>query len=379
LDNFHVAKTKQIILQSTPLCNLNCSYCYLPEQSRASNVQMDVETAIHAVDILVKSGYLADEVEIRWHAGEPLIVPPSFYSEVVKGLRRVVPKHIGIKHSVQTNGTLITDEWCKLFLQHDFRVGVSIDGPKIIHDRNRLTKGGKGTFDKVMRGIDKLREHRVPFEVIAVVTRATLQLVDQFYKFFKDLNPTIVALNIEESECGYDSDLLLQKDFIVKYKSFFSRIHKLQIKGKLRFREIDEIQRVIMYNQGDRYNLQSQPFAIVTIDWAGNFYTYSPELAGMNHKDYPSFSIGNVMRDDLADILNSAILKKLTADIFAGVELCRGNCEYFSLCGGGAPANKLYENGTFISTDTGYCKARIQIPTDIVLADLETKSLENNA
>jgi uncharacterized protein len=85
------------------------------------------------------------------------------------------------------------------------------------------------------------------------------------------------------------------------------------------------------------------------------------------------------MRDELADILNSAILKKLTADIFAGVELCRGNCEYFSLCGGGAPANKLYENGTFISTDTGYCKARIQIPTDIVLADLETKSLENNA
>jgi len=370
-----IAEIKQVILQPTPLCNLNCSYCYLPESSRSANKQMVVETAIRALSVLVDSQCLADEVEIRWHAGEPLIVPPSFYAEVIKGIRQVVPKRIKIKHSIQTNGTLISDEWCELFLQQEIRVGISVDGPLFLHDRNRLTKGGKGTHDKVMQGIKKLRTYEVPFEVIAVVTSETLEVPDKFYAFFNELNPIIVALNIEESECGYDSHLLQNKDFITRYKEFFSRIYELQREGRIKFREIEEIQRVIMFNKEERYNLQVQPFAIVTIDWAGNLYTYSPELAGMKHMDYSSFSLGNVMEHTLERMLYSTLLEKISSDISSGVELCEKNCEYFSLCGGGAPANKLYENGTFVSTDTGYCQARIQVPTDIVLAGLEAKKL----
>jgi len=334
---------------------------------------MTVETAVRALEVLVKSQRMADEVEIRWHAGEPLIVSPSFYLNVIEAIRRIVPERISLRHSIQTNGTLISDEWCELFLQHNIRVGVSIDGPQLLHDKNRVTKGGKGTHKKIMRGIDMLRDYQIPFEVIAVVTNETLKIPDEFYAFFDELKPTVIALNIEESECGYDSGLLQNKDFITHYKLFLSKIYQLQKKGELKFREIEEIRRVILFNKGDRNNLQAQPFSIVTIDWAGNMYTYSPELAGMTHESYPSFSLGNVKEHTLEDMLSSVVLKELTADIFSGVELCRNSCDYFSLCGGGAPANKLYENGTFVSTDTGYCRARFQIPTDIVLADLEAE------
>lgn len=367
-----VAEIKQVILQSTPLCNLNCSYCYLPESSRSSNKQMAVETAVRALEVLVKSQRMAHDVEIRWHAGEPLIVSPSFYWDVIEGIRRVVPERINLRHSIQTNGTLISNEWCELFLRQNIRVGVSIDGPQLLHDKNRITKGGKGTYDKIMRGIALLRGYEIPFEVIAVVTNETLKIPDEFYAFFDELKPTIVALNIEESECGYDSDLLQNKDFITHYKLFLSKIYQLQKKGKLKFREIEEIRSVILFNKEDRNNLQAEPFAIVTIDWAGNLYTYSPELAGMTHENYPSFSLGNVTEHTLEDMLSSDILNDLSADIVSGIELCRENCDYFSLCGGGAPVNKLYENGTFVSTDTGYCRARFQVPTDIVLADLES-------
>lgn len=337
---------------------------------------MEADTAIQALTALADSHLLSNEIEVRWHAGEPLIASPQFYAEVIEGIREVVPDRTNIEHSIQTNGTLISDEWCELFLQHNIRVGVSLDGPKFIHDENRLTKGGNGTHDSVLRGIDMLRNYGIPFEIIAVVTNETLKYPKEFYDFLDGINPTVVALNIEESECGYDSNLLNKADFIKIYKDFLSKIYQLQKKGKLKFREIEEIRSVIMFGDGDRNNLQAQPFAIVTVDWEGNLYSFSPELAGMTHFNYSSFSFGNVMEISIREMLCSDTLKTLTSDILSGVELCKNSCDYFSLCGGGAPANKLYENGTFISTDTDYCRARFQIPTDIVLTDLESEKLE---
>ncbi len=373
MNNPDTIKIKQVVLQSTSLCNINCSYCYLSEVSRSTNNRMELDTAVRALTVLAQSQRLAKEVDIRWHAGEPLIVPPAFYSEAIKEIRRVVPARINLTHSVQTNATLTNKEWCELFLREGIRVGVSIDGPKFLHDRYRLTKLGKGTHDKVMQGIATLCEYKVPFEVIAVVTSETLEVPDQFFRFFEELKPTIVALNIEESECGYDSNLLNKNNFTLRYKTFLSRIYQLQKESALKFREFEEIQHVIKFNRGDRNSLQAQAFSIVTIDWTGNLYTFSPELAGTVHPDYSTFAVGNVMKQSIDEMLCSKVLKKISSDIASGVELCRNNCDYFSLCGGGAPSNKLYENGSFISTDTGYCWARIQLPTDIVLADLETK------
>jgi uncharacterized protein len=103
------------------------------------------------------------------------------------------------------------------------------------------------------------------------------------------------------------------------------------------------------------------------MDWSGNIATFSPELLGLKNPDYDDFILGNINRDRLVDLPNSPVFQKMLSDISAGVELCRQNCEYFSVCGGGEPVNKLSENGRFISAETTYCRMTKMRATDLVL------------
>jgi uncharacterized protein len=107
------------------------------------------------------------------------------------------------------------------------------------------------------------------------------------------------------------------------------------------------------------------------MDWAGNISTFSPELLGLKNSAYEDFLVGNINRDNLVDLPRRPNLARMLADIRAGVEMCRARCEYFSVCGGGEPVNKLAENGSFASTETTYCRLTKMRATDLVLDALE--------
>src|SRR5271170_6707124 len=110
---------------------------------------------------------------------------------------------------------------------------------------------------------------------------------------------------------------------------------------------------------------------MLNIDWTGNIATFSPELLGLKNAEYDDFILGNINRDKLAELPQRPIFRKMLADIDAGIALCRERCEYFSVCGGGEPINKLSENGSFISTETTYCRMTRMRATDLVLDLLE--------
>jgi uncharacterized protein len=107
------------------------------------------------------------------------------------------------------------------------------------------------------------------------------------------------------------------------------------------------------------------------MDWAGNVATFSPELLGLKNPAFGDFILGNINRDQLTEMAAGPILRRMRQDIDAGVALCRERCEYFSICGGGEPVNKLSENGTFISTETTYCRMTKMRATDLVLDLME--------
>ena len=119
------------------------------------------------------------------------------------------------------------------------------------------------------------------------------------------------------------------------------------------------------------YNQLVEPFAIISTDWAGNIATFSPELLGLKNPMYDDFILGNINRDALVDLADSPILARMLTDIKAGVTMCREQCEYFSVCGGGEPVNKLAENRTFASTETSYCRITKMRATDLVLDALD--------
>jgi uncharacterized protein len=118
-------------------------------------------------------------------------------------------------------------------------------------------------------------------------------------------------------------------------------------------------------------NAQVEPLGMVNVDCHGNVSSFSPELLGYKNADYNDFIIGNINRDSLEDMRRSAPMMAMTRDVAAGVAACRAECEYFSVCGGGSPVNKLSENGTFCSSRTSFCSLVQMVPTDLILEALD--------
>lgn len=125
------------------------------------------------------------------------------------------------------------------------------------------------------------------------------------------------------------------------------------------------------------FNEQVRPFGILSVDCDGNYSTYSPELLGMNLAKYGSFDFGNILQDDFVDAVETAKFRSAFEDIQAGIRLCKGSCDYYAFCGGGAPAKKYYENGGFATTETMFCRYSVKLPLDIVLDDIETTLKKN--
>ncbi len=334
---------------------------------------MPPETAIRAVTRVLESGLAHREVEIRWHAGEPLVVGTHYYRDVLSRLRSVDHDGTSLHHSLQTNGTLIDDDWCHLFKDENIAVGLSIDGPEDLHDRNRRTRSGRGTHQAAVRAAELLRKRGVPFTVIAVLTIDSLERVDELYDFFAGIGATQVGLNVEESETRNERSSLDVPHVADRLQSFLRRFYELASDGRLRCREFEEMKRSILTAGDIQASLMTIPGAILCVGWNGDVTGFSPELLGHHHPRYGSFLYGNVNRDTLSDMFHSLPFLQMSEDIQDGVQACKTECRYFPLCGGGAPSNKLGENGSFQSTSTIYCTFRYKATANIVLSGLEAE------
>jgi uncharacterized protein len=361
----------QLVLQPTRFCNIDCSYCYLPDRTRRG--VMSEAVLSRALAFVVESGLINDSIEIRWHAGEPLVAGRRFFADAHEAILKKLGPGVAIEHSIQTNATLLDADWCDLFKQLSFRVGVSIDGPRCIHDKHRRTRKGSGTFDQVMQGIAVLREVGLPFETISVVTPTLLAHSAEFLDFMEDLRPAMLGLNVEETEGPNQSSAFEQDNFGVTYRSFVHKLMHWEKTSGILVREFFQMRQTIMSRNFDQGNPQNTPWKMLTLDVEGNLYTFSPELAGLSNRSYKTFSIGNVLTDSTDSLINSHLLQQLKQDIAIGVQECKCNCAYFQICGGGAPVNKLYENGTFASSTTNACRHVIMTTFDAVLIDLENQ------
>jgi uncharacterized protein len=364
-----------LVLQPSPFCNIDCDYCYLPD--RTSTRRMAPEVLRAAVQKTYASGLVRDSLSLIWHAGEPLAVPISWYENAFATVRDSAPPDAKIQHSFQSNGTLITQKWCDFIKAHRICIGLSIDGPAVLHDAHRKTRTGRGTHAEAVRGLRLLRANDIPFHVIAVVTRDALGEAEAIYDFFEAEGVDQLGFNIEEEECGHTASSLrgAQDD---RVRAFYETLFRRQKeRGTILIREFDSAEEKIRSGCSLRnvpfpwVNEQVRPFGIVSVDCAGNFSTYSPELLGMTVEPYGPFAFGNVLADDFADALESEKFRAVFRDVQEGLTRCAATCAYYGYCGGGAPANKYYENGTFASTETMYCRYSVQMPLDIVLAEME--------
>ena len=361
-----------LVLQPTPFCNIACDYCYLP--SRSDRSVMSRDTIAATFRRVFESGWAAPELTVIWHAGEPLVLPVAWYREAFAIAAGLQPEGLHLRHAVQTNGMLITPEWCALFREHEVGVGVSIDGPRAVHDLHRRTRGGAGTFDKTIAGIRLLRQEGIDFHVITVLSAASLEDPEGLAEFYLEEGIDQVCFNVEESEGDHRSGLFEQADLRARFAGFLDRFWRhARRRGQFRYiREIDSMLPRIMRPDGTvMMNEQVEPLGMLNVACTGDASSFSPELLGLKNPGYDDFIIGNVHRHSLAEMLASPPMRRMAADIAEGVEACRGSCGYFSICGGGAPVNKLTERGSFASDRTRFCELTHMVPVDLILAALE--------
>jgi uncharacterized protein len=373
-----VPRIELLVVQPTPFCNIDCRYCYLPD--RNSKAVVGRETLSNLFSQVFASGWVDECLSVVWHAGEPMVLPIAFYRDAFQMIDRLKPANLAVAHSFQTNGTLIDEAWCAFFADHHVNLGVSIDGPRQLHDRNRLTRSGKGTFDRTIAGIRLLHRRGVPFHVISVLSAASMAAPQEMFNFYVEEGIDQVCFNVEESEGDHVSRSFAEAGVEAAYYRFLRELWRLSAAapGRISFiREIEHaIQQVVRPADAPFINQLVEPFAITSMDWAGNISTFSPELLGLKNPDYEDFLLGNINRHALVDLPRRSNFARMLADIRAGVEMCRESCEYFSVCGGGEPANKLAENGSFVSTETTYCRLTKMQATDLVLNALERLSLK---
>jgi uncharacterized protein len=367
---------KLLVIQPTTFCNLDCDYCYLPDRHLKHQFSLDLLEPIFKD--LFSSPYLREDFTIVWHSGEPLTMPIRFYESAFEKINELSQKYnlnnYKISHSIQTNATVINQAWCDFFKQHPVKIGVSLDGPAFLHDKNRKTRTGLGTHASTMRGISLLQKNNIHFNIIAVLTKESLDYPDEIYQFFQENYVTRVGFNIEETE-GINQNSSLESadnDIDVKHHQFMKRFYELTKQKQTNFtvREFERVKRNILRG-ADVGRGQATPYTIISVDYEGNFMTFSPELLSLDTPDYGKFVIGNVLEDSFESATQTEKFKTITHEIQAGVNACRETCEYFSLCGGGAPANKYFENGSFNSTETLHCRYTQKALIDLVLQDLE--------
>jgi len=370
-------RTRLLILQATPFCNIDCDYCYLPD--RDSTARMSIATMRRAAERLRDDGLAGPELTVVWHAGEPLAMPRGFYDEAIAALHEVLGARCEVTHSIQTNATLIDDAWCASIKRHGIRIGISVDGPASLHDAHRRTRDGRGTHARVLRGMALLREHGIPFHAIAVVTPATFAQADAFLDFFELHGVRELGCNYDEAEGPHERSSLAGHE--AEHAAFVERLLERCADGStsVRVRELAFARDAIARQQPRQRwreehwpdNAQTLPFALITVAHNGDFGTYSPELLGQPSPEYGNFVLGNVTTQGYLDSARTERFGRLWSAVRRGVQTCERDCAYFGYCGGGAPANKLYENGDLASGETLYCRTMIQRPFDAVLARLE--------
>jgi len=362
-----------LVIQPTPFCNLDCSYCYLPD--RANRKRMPQETLERTFAWVLESGLVLRPFTIVWHAGEPLVLPPAFYEAAFETAARFISSDCKPTHAFQTNGTLINDEWCALFQRNDVRVGVSVDGPSYLHDLKRRTRGGGGTQQRVMGGIERLRRHQISFHVITVLTREALDYPDELHAFYAENGIDHIGFNVEEIEGPNECSSLSVADGVSRYRDFMSRFFELAMTSDppMRIREFDNMLSAVLHTgrEGFLSAQEATPFAIVSVDCDGTLSTFSPELLGLESDVYGEFGLGNVACDPFSEIAGSARFRAMARDVAAGIAKCQAECGYFGFCGGGAPANKYFENGSFDSTETLFCRLHRKTLAEVVLSKLQ--------
>ena len=332
------------------ICNLDCKYCYfLSKEFLYPDSQFRMsESLLESYVRQYIEAQQVDEVTFAWQGGEPTLMGLDFFQKAVELQQKHKKPGMHIYNALQTNGTLINDDWAKFFHDHDFLIGLSIDGPRELHDYYRVDKGGKPTFDTVMRGLNYLQKHRAEFNILATLHAANAPHPLEVYRFFRDELGAkfiqFIPIVERENETGY------QEGERVTDRSITARQY-----GEFLISVFDEW---VRHDVGQVY---VQIFDVALGMWAegqaslcifgqtcGNALAmeHNGDLFACDHYVEPAYKLGNIQDVPLIELVASEQQQKFGRDKRDTLPQYCLECEVRFMCNGGCPKNRIIKTPT---------------------------------
>ena len=337
-------------------CNLACEYCYYLEKNNLyKDIQPDKRFIMsdqlleRFIDMYIQS-QTTPQVQFCWHGGESLMRPLSFYKRVVELQQKYAAGHI-IDNTIQTNGTLLNDEWCRFFKDNNWLVGVSIDGPQEFHDEYRRNKMGAPSFRKVMQGINLLKKHGVEWNAMAVVNDFNADYPLDFYHFFKEIEcryiqfAPIVERILPRKDGRHlaspmDANGAPLADFSVspeQWGNFLCTIFDEWVRH-------DVGQYFIQLFDATLANwIGEQPGVCTMARTCGHagVMEYNGDVYSCDHFVFPEYKLGNIRTSTLVEMMYSPRQQQFGNDKFDRLpDQCR-RCKYLFACNGECPKNRF--------------------------------------
>lgn len=349
------AKPLYVMLKSIgSLCNLDCDYCYYLEKVNLYNPKKNQVMSDELLERFVKEyieSQTMPDVMFTWHGGETLMRPLSFYNKAIE-LQKKYANGRRIDNSIQTNGTLLTDDWCKFFKENNFLVGISVDGPQEFHDEYRRDKMGRPSFQRVMRGIQLLKKHDVDFNCLAVVNDYNVDFPLEFYRFFKEIDCRYIQFTpIVERLRNTPSPLKLataeEQDQTVELADFSVSPRKW---GQFLCAVFDE------WVKEDVGTIFIQLFDATLANWVGQqpgvctmaktcghagVMEFNGDVYSCDHFVFPEYRLGNIYSKPLASMMYSDEQLKFGNDKFDKLPRQCRECDMLFACYGECPKNRF--------------------------------------
>ncbi len=334
------------------VCNLACAYCYYLEKA---NLYKDTSKHVMSDELLEKfireyiGSQTMHEVLFTWHGGETLMRPLSFYRKVVELQRQYAGGH-AIDNCIQTNGTLLTDEWCEFFKENNWLVGISIDGPQEFHDEYRKNRSGRPSFAKVMQGIRLLNKHGVEWNAMAVVNDYNADYPLEFYHFFKEIGCRYIQFapiveRLSKHEDGRYLATPLQPgeqlaDFSVspeQWGNFLCALFDEWVRNDVGQIFIQLFDSTLANWVGEQPGVCSMA---KTCGHAG-VMEFNGDVYACDHYVFPEFKLGNIYQQTLVEMMYSE--RQMEFGQMKQKSLpsqCRA-CEFLFACNGECPKNRF--------------------------------------
>jgi uncharacterized protein len=351
------------------VCNLDCKYCFFLSKQTLypdSDFRMADDLVEEYIRQLLES-QKGSVVALAWQGGEPTLMGLGFFRRTMELVAKYRKPGQKVEHSIQTNGTRLDDAWCEFFKEHKFLVGLSVDGPRELHDTYRVDKGGKGTFDQVMQGWEMLVKHGVEFNILCTIQAANVEHPLKVYRFFRDElktrfiqfipivergNADLVSIaNVGWGERGSEPrPLYTQSGNQVTGRSVGAEAmgqFLVEIFEEWVRRDVGRVY-VQMFDTTLGAHLGQYGLCIFS-PTCGNALAleHNGDLYSCDHFVEPDYKLGNIQEDHLADLVASERQRRFGSDKQTALTgYCR-ECDVLFACNGGCPKDR------FIATPNG--------------------------